>query len=225
MEELTNLFEIDLNTVNTVDFLIGFFLNILFSFFIKIIYEKYSLSVSNKALTSSLFPLFAIAIYIIVITIKSSIVLSLGLVGALSIIRFRTAVKEPEQLIFFLILTSIAISMAAEQYLFPAFMVLFIFLYSIYRKRRYLVSSISNNDQIIFKFNSLKPDNLAKVTDFFTSAEIDITIQNYNIKSDYTILVLKVSNINIDVLVSLEKEINQLEDTKLLDLQMINSID
>ena len=37
-------------------------------------------------------------IFLIVFTIKSSIVLSLGLVGALSIIRFRTAIKETEQI-------------------------------------------------------------------------------------------------------------------------------
>ncbi|MGI9551856.1 MAG: DUF4956 domain-containing protein [Aurantibacter sp.] len=225
MEELTNLFEIDLNTVNTVDFLIGFFLTILFSFLVKIIYEKYSLSVSNKVLTSSLFPLFAMAIYIIVITIKSSLVLSLGLVGALSIIRFRTAVKEPEQLIFYLILTAISISMAAEQFLFSVLLVLFIFIYSSYRKKKYLSSSISNNDQLVLKFDSLKPDKLEKVTDFFLSSGIDLTVQNYNVKPDYTILVLKVSNIDMALLTSLEKEISGIQDTQLLDFQMINSID
>ena len=225
MDKLSNLFEIELNTVNTVDFLIGFFLTILFSFLIKMIYERYSLSVSNKILTSSLLPLFGIAIYVIVITIKSSIVLSLGLVGALSIIRFRTAVKEPEQLIFYLILTAISISAAAEQYLFPIFMILFIFIYASYRKRKYLTTSMSNNDQIVLKFDSLKPEKLEKITDFFISSGIDITIQNYNVKPDYTILVLKVSKINIETLTSLEKEINEIQDTLLLDFQMINSID
>ena len=36
----------------------------------------------------------------VIITIQSSIVVSLGMVGALSIVRFRTAVKEPMDLIF-----------------------------------------------------------------------------------------------------------------------------
>lgn len=36
----------------------------------------------------------------IIITIQTSIVISLGMVGALSIVRFRTAVKEPMDLIF-----------------------------------------------------------------------------------------------------------------------------
>ena len=61
-----------------------------------------------------MFP-FVIAIFFIVSVIKSSIALSLGLVGALSIIRFRTAIKEPGQLITLLILTSLSISVAAEK--------------------------------------------------------------------------------------------------------------
>ena len=36
----------------------------------------------------------------VIITIQSSIVVSLGMVGALSIVRFRTAIKEPINLIF-----------------------------------------------------------------------------------------------------------------------------
>ena len=35
---------------------------------------------------------------LIISVVKSSLTLSLGLVGALSIIRFRTAIKEPEEL-------------------------------------------------------------------------------------------------------------------------------
>ena len=36
----------------------------------------------------------------IILTIQSSIVVSLGMVGALSIVRFRTAVKDPMDLMF-----------------------------------------------------------------------------------------------------------------------------
>lgn len=36
----------------------------------------------------------------IILTIQSSVVISLGMVGALSIVRFRTAIKEPQDLVF-----------------------------------------------------------------------------------------------------------------------------
>ena len=72
-------------------------------------------TVSNKKLFSRIFPIYSIAIFGIITVIQSSLALSLGLVGALSIIRFRTAIKEPEQLIYLLMSTGIAIGAAAGQ--------------------------------------------------------------------------------------------------------------
>ncbi|MBQ9227760.1 MAG: DUF4956 domain-containing protein [Eubacterium sp.] len=42
----------------------------------------------------------AVIVAAIIITIQSSIVISLGMVGALSIVRFRTAIKDPMDLVF-----------------------------------------------------------------------------------------------------------------------------
>jgi uncharacterized membrane protein YhiD involved in acid resistance len=47
--------------------------------------------------------------------VKSSLALSLGLVGALSIIRFRTAIKEPEELAYFFMAISIGLGFGANQ--------------------------------------------------------------------------------------------------------------
>lgn len=53
----------------------------------------------NKTFNISL-PAMAIITAAIILTIQSNIVLSLGMVGALSIVRFRTAVKDPLDLVF-----------------------------------------------------------------------------------------------------------------------------
>ena len=87
---------------------------------------------------------FLIAIFLIVTVIKSSIALSLGLVGALSIIRFRTAIKEPGQLINLLILTSLAISMAAEKEVLGILITL-IYFFNSFLKRK----NLKNENQFI----------------------------------------------------------------------------
>lgn len=225
MTEISNLFDIELNTVNTFDFIIGFIVTLILSFILQYSYKKYALSVSNKNLTASLFPFFAIAIYVIVITIKSSLVLSLGLVGALSIIRFRTAVKEPEQLVYFLILTAVSISTAAEGYIFALFLVAFVFGYAVFRKRKYVSSAITQNDQMVLKFNALTSSQLEELMQTLTSLNCDVIIQNYNVRADDTILVLKLSGLNLDILKTFEDKIKTLENSKLLDLKVINSID
>lgn len=53
----------------------------------------------------------------IILTIQSSIVVSLGMVGALSIVRFRTAIKDPMDLVFLFWAISIGIICGARLYI------------------------------------------------------------------------------------------------------------
>ena len=52
----------------------------------------------------------------IILTVQSNIVISLGMVGALSIVRFRTAIKEPMDLMFLFWSISIGIICGANMY-------------------------------------------------------------------------------------------------------------
>ena len=52
---------------------------------------------------------------LIISVVKSSLALSLGLVGALSIIRFRTPVKDPEELAYIFMAIAIGLGLGADQ--------------------------------------------------------------------------------------------------------------
>jgi len=70
--------------------------------------------------TTQYMPLFLLlipAMILIITVIKTSIALSLGLVGALSIIRFRTPIKEPEELAYIFIAIAIGLGLGANQVL------------------------------------------------------------------------------------------------------------
>ena len=69
----------------------------------------------NKAFNISLAAMAMITAAII-LTIQSSIVVSLGMVGALSIVRFRTAIKDPMDLVFLFWAISIGIICGARLY-------------------------------------------------------------------------------------------------------------
>ena len=71
------------------------------------------------------FPLLGIAITTLFIGVQLSIPLSLGLLGALSFIRFRTPIKEPEEVGFIMLV--IASSVAAATYNFKFMALLFVF--------------------------------------------------------------------------------------------------
>ena len=58
--------------------------------------------------------------------IKFSLALSLGLVGALSIVRFRAAIKEPEELIYLFLIIGIGLAAGANQFLVAIIATVFI---------------------------------------------------------------------------------------------------
>ena len=68
------------------------------------------------------FPLLGISITTLFIGVQLSIPLSLGLLGALSIIRFRTPIKEPEEVGFIMLVIAAAISAATFNFRFLVLM-------------------------------------------------------------------------------------------------------
>jgi hypothetical protein len=64
------------------------------------------------------FPLLGISITTLFIAVQLSIPLSLGLLGALSIIRFRTPIKEPEEVGFIMLLIASSVSAATFNFVF-----------------------------------------------------------------------------------------------------------
>ena len=79
--------------------LLGFVLNLFLSGILALglrwVYIKYGNSLSNRKKFSRNFLLLTMVTMLIITIVKSSLALSLGLVGALSIVRFRAAIKEP----------------------------------------------------------------------------------------------------------------------------------
>jgi hypothetical protein len=64
------------------------------------------------------FPLLGLSIAAIFVCIQFSLALSLGLLGALSIIRFRTPIKEPEEVAFIMVVIATSICCATFNFLF-----------------------------------------------------------------------------------------------------------
>ena len=99
--------------------IIGFILNLIFTgllaLILKQVYIKYGSTLSNRRLFGNNFLMIAMTTMLIITVVKSSLALSLGLVGALSIIRFRAAIKEPEELAYLFLAISIGLGFGANQ--------------------------------------------------------------------------------------------------------------
>ena len=93
--------------------------------YVRYLYWKFATTFSSKISFGNTLLIITISVASLVAVVKSSLALSLGLVGALSVVRFRTAVKEPFNLAFLLFSICIGISVGASQYLFALFLSIF----------------------------------------------------------------------------------------------------
>lgn len=88
---------------------------VVLSSILSIVYFFTSNSVSNRSRLASIFPITALSTMLIISIIRSSLALSLGLVGALSIVRFRSAIKDPEELVYIFLTIALGLGFGADQ--------------------------------------------------------------------------------------------------------------
>jgi hypothetical protein len=99
-------------------FLVVMVISLLSSFYLVFLYTKFYSSRATGSQVHRTFPLLGISITAIFICIQFSLPLSLGLLGALSIVRFRTPIKEPEEIGFIMLVVASSIACATFNMLF-----------------------------------------------------------------------------------------------------------
>lgn len=120
-------------------------------------YITYGRTNSNRKILADSFVLLTASVTMIIFMIKSSVALSLGLVGALSIVRFRAAIKEPEELVYLFFAIAIGLGFGAGQKLatLTAFCII---LPIVYLKHRFFnVRMTESNMFLSFKLSSQSP--------------------------------------------------------------------
>ncbi len=95
------------------NFIFSFIVCAILAFILGRLYVKYGNSLSNRKSFARNFIVLAITTMFIISIVKSSLALSLGLVGALSIVRFRSAIKEPEELTYLFLTIAIGLGCGA----------------------------------------------------------------------------------------------------------------
>jgi len=194
--EFSNLLSNENINVSFDNFFIAIFLSILLGFLVREFYIRFSTTLSNKVEFSKTFVVLAATTTIVITIVKSSLALSLGLVGALSIVRFRAAIKEPEELIYLFLLIAIGLGCGAGQFFITvigvSIILIVIFLYSKIESRKKIknldklslsiICNYKTKEEEIDKFK----DTLLEKADFvklisFVKSETNTTI-NFQIQ-------------------------------------------
>ena len=147
-KQLENFFLNQNIEINFTNFFVALFLSLVLAYIVKFTYIKVSRTLNDKEYFSETFVPLAVITTLVITVIKFSLALSLGLVGALSIVRFRAAIKEPEELVYLFFVIAIGLANGANQFLLSIVSTIVIVLFLFIRSN--LVSKKNNN----FEFNS-----------------------------------------------------------------------
>ena len=132
-QNLQNFFLNSNIEINFGNFFIALLLSLLLSFIVKLTYLKVGRALNDKDYFSDTFIPLAIITTLVITVVKFSLALSLGLVGALSIVRFRAAIKEPEELVYLFFVIAIGLANGANQFLLSIISTLIIVFFLIIR--------------------------------------------------------------------------------------------
>ena len=100
-------------SISLLDMTIALVLAFLLGLFIFFIYKKSYSGVMYSASFGITLISLSLITTLLIMTVMSNVVLSLGMVGALSIVRFRTAIKEPMDIAFLFWAIAVGIVLAA----------------------------------------------------------------------------------------------------------------
>lgn len=103
--------------ISIFDVFIVVLLTLMVGMFIFYIYKKTFRGVVYSYTFNAALVMMSIITALIIMTISSNVILSLGMVGALSIVRFRTALKDPMDIVF--MFWAIAAGIASGAGIFP----------------------------------------------------------------------------------------------------------
>jgi len=174
----------------------SFMVCILISFLVRFFYIRYSNSAVGKLNLGNIIPILSSIVFIVILVVKSSLALSLGLVGALSIVRFRTPIKEPEELVYLFLAIAIGLGCAANYTLITAtitiIILLFIYLFLSNKENLRGVNEYSLN--LSWTDKKIDLNNIFEVLD--DSSSLSLLRYSINKETNNAIFLIETDNIN-----------------------------
>jgi len=195
-------------------------IGVIFGYILYLMIRKTSKLVGDNSGYMVILPILIPVMILIISIIKSSLALSLGLVGALSIVRFRTPIKEAEELVYLFFAIAIGLGLGAGEILLTTvtfiFIVSIMFVVSHFRK----VDKLDNVYLDIFHHSSdLKLEEISKI---LKKNNISYQVKRVDNGQKESSITYAMNLSNVDSLESLLKEIKGLDKT--IQINLINNM-
>ena len=195
-----------------VDFLINIFMTIILSYIIGLVYSKYGNSLSNRKKLLQTFVLISVTVMLVISIVKSSLALSLGLVGALSIVRFRTAIKEPEELVYFFVAIALGLGMGANQRLVTLFGAIIIILYIVIQNMNTVRNVVQQNLIVTISNTSETGLDENKILEMLNKYSSKIDLRRLDAANNSTEISLNIEFNNFESIIKAKNDLKTIGD-------------
>jgi len=195
----------------------SFIICIIISFIVRYFYIRYSNSVAGKLNLGNILPILSSIIFLVILVVKSSLALSLGLVGALSIVRFRTPIKEPEELIYLFLSIAIGLGCAANYVLVTTLVTLatLTFIYFFLSEKKVIKGTSEYSLMINWTKNDI---SLNKILNIFDSNGSSITLLRFTVNPDSNSAIFLIESNKKDSIDNIVSEIKSLDSNSTITL-------
>jgi hypothetical protein len=146
----------------------------------------------------------------VIMVISGNLVLSLGMVGALSIVRFRAAIKDPLDIVFMFWAISIGIANGVAYWKVSFTTTILLAIIMLMMKK---APKLSTPFLLVLK---LKNDNNDKVLQIIKKNTKKVKLKNKTLKNGYSEVIYEISGINESKLMPSLDELNSIDDITLV---------
>mgnify|MGYP003964014575 CR=1 FL=1 len=146
----------------------------------------------------------------VIMVISGNLVLSLGMVGALSIVRFRAAIKDPLDIVFLFWAISIGIANGVAYWKVSFTTTILLAIIMLMMKK---APKLSTPFLLVLK---LKNDNNDKVLQIIKKNTKKVKLKNKTLKNGYSEVIYEISGINESKLMPSLDELNSIDDITLV---------
>jgi len=213
MDEIRQLLEVQNATQSLFSTIFYFVTCITLSFGLRSAFLNFSNSLTPHNQLANLLPPLTGAVFLVIMIVKGSLALSLGLVGALSIVRFRTPIKEPEELMYLFVAIALGLGFGAGQALLTT-VIIFLLIFTLFLSSHKSKSKVNANANISINWES-NESNIEKLSKILSEHTLSHNVTKFSTSGNNHSAFISTrfkEDMNLDVLVSeLSNQFNKAE--------------
>ena len=194
--------------ISLISLTINIVLSAIMCSILSLFYIKYGTSLTNRGHLAKSFVMIGVTTTLIITVVKASLALSLGLVGALSIVRFRAAIKEPEELAFLFLAIAVGLGFGADNATITILAFFLILILFVTHKKLFSVNDSTNNIYLTIKSPNTRDIQTDIINTIVTSHVGNARIKRFDVGEESTELVYLINITNYEQLELIKNELD-----------------